>query len=85
MTCDDQQLVLNGTGLNDSVAGDLSYFRIVLKDKYQYPSPIELEWLQVEITLPSLSLRVEPNIMRNDFNGIKAFIFFFKDLFLFEI
>ncbi|KAI3756584.1 hypothetical protein L1987_56406 [Smallanthus sonchifolius] len=68
--CDDHQSVVNGSGLNNSVAGEVSKFVILLKDAYQYPSPIELERLQVQITLRSLSLRVNPQIYPKDYvNG----------------
>ncbi|XP_076947328.1 protein GAMETE EXPRESSED 2-like [Bidens hawaiensis] len=64
--CDDMHSVVNGSGLNDSVAGEVSRFSISLNDAYQYPSPIEVEWLHVQITLPSLALRVNPQIHPRD-------------------
>ncbi|KAL8263712.1 hypothetical protein R6Q59_021842 [Mikania micrantha] len=67
--CDDMQSVVNGSGLTDSVAGDISRFSISLKDAYQYPSPLELERLQVQITLPSLSLHVNSQIYPKDYNN----------------
>lgn len=69
--------VVNGSGLNDSVAGEVSRFSISLNDAYQYPSPVEVERIHVQITLPSLSLRVNPQIHpRDSINGIKLFIIF---------
>nr|XP_043630504.1 protein GAMETE EXPRESSED 2 [Erigeron canadensis] len=64
--CDDFQSIVEGPGLNDSVAGEVSKFHVLLKDAYQYPSPLDTEKLQVQITLPSLSLRVNPQIHPRD-------------------
>ncbi|XP_076914940.1 protein GAMETE EXPRESSED 2-like [Bidens hawaiensis] len=64
--CDDLHSVVNGSGLNDSVAGEVSRFSISLNDAFQYPSPIELERLHVQIALPSLSLSVNPHIHPRD-------------------
>ncbi|KAJ9536923.1 hypothetical protein OSB04_029656 [Centaurea solstitialis] len=58
--------IVNGSGLNSSVAGEVCKFSILLRDAYQYPSPLALENLQVQITLPSLSLRVNPQIYPSD-------------------
>ncbi|KVH88614.1 Filamin/ABP280 repeat-like protein [Cynara cardunculus var. scolymus] len=58
--------IVNGSGLNNSVAGEVSKFSILLRDAYQYPSPLELQRLQVHITLPSLSLRLYPQISPMD-------------------
>lgn len=41
--------IVNGTGLNHSVAGEVARFSIYLKDAFEYPSLIELEVLQVQI------------------------------------
>ncbi|KAJ0594638.1 putative immunoglobulin-like, Filamin family [Helianthus annuus] len=68
--CDDPHSRVHGPGIHDSIAGLDSRFTVSLKDAYQYPSLIELERLQVQITLPSLSLRVNPQIRpRGDPNG----------------
>ncbi|KAJ9699630.1 hypothetical protein PVL29_005479 [Vitis rotundifolia] len=47
--CDGLKSVINGSGLDNSVAGEMSHFTIYLNDIYQYPSPVDLEWLQVQI------------------------------------
>lgn len=71
--------IVNGSGLQNSVAGEVSKFSIFLRDAYQYPSPIEVHRLRVEITLPSLSLHVDPQIYPMDpDNGISIFFICFK-------
>ncbi|KAK9059167.1 hypothetical protein SSX86_021786 [Deinandra increscens subsp. villosa] len=71
--CDDKQSIVNGSGLEDSVAGEASRFSILLKDAYQYPSPVELERIQVQITVPALSLRVNSQIYpKDDTNGTQT-------------
>ncbi|XP_018632337.1 protein GAMETE EXPRESSED 2 isoform X5 [Nicotiana tomentosiformis] len=47
--CDGMNSIVNGSGLNDSVAGEAARFSVLLKDAYLYPSLIELESLQVQI------------------------------------
>ncbi|KAK3001560.1 hypothetical protein RJ639_021183 [Escallonia herrerae] len=47
--CDGVHSIINGSGLNNSVAGESSKFSVFLRDAYQYPSPVELEKLQVQI------------------------------------
>ncbi|KVI06804.1 Protein kinase, catalytic domain-containing protein [Cynara cardunculus var. scolymus] len=42
---------------------------ILLRNAYQYPSSLELESFQVHITLPSLSLRLYPQISPKDSVG----------------
>ncbi|XP_052620731.1 protein GAMETE EXPRESSED 2 isoform X1 [Lactuca sativa] len=64
--CDGMKSIVNGSGLHNSVAGEVSKFSIFLRDAYQYPSPIEVHRLRVEITLPSLSLHVDPQIYPMD-------------------
>ncbi|KAL6990002.1 hypothetical protein U1Q18_015754 [Sarracenia purpurea var. burkii] len=60
--CDGMNSIVNGSGLNDSVAGEVASFSVVLKDAYQYPAPIELERLQVLIVQELDSYRVLPSI-----------------------
>ncbi|GAV64153.1 Filamin domain-containing protein [Cephalotus follicularis] len=47
--CDGLNSVINGSGLNDSVAGETAEFTVYLNDKFQYPSPVELERIHVLI------------------------------------
>ncbi|GAB2295199.1 hypothetical protein Dimus_029374 [Dionaea muscipula] len=47
--CDGAYSIVNGSGLNTSIAGEKVKFSVSLKDKYQYPSPVELGKLQVQI------------------------------------
>ena len=64
--------IVNGSGLNNFVAREVSKFSILLTDAFQYPSPHDLERLQVQITLPSHLLCVYPQIHPMDsFNGIR--------------
>lgn len=68
--------IVNGSGLQNSVAGEVSKFSIFLRDIYDYPSPFNLITIRVEITLPLISLDVDPHIYPVDpHNGI---IFFFS-------
>ncbi|CAH1453869.1 unnamed protein product [Lactuca virosa] len=60
--CDGMKSIVNGSGLQNSVAGEVSKFSIFLRDIYDYPSPFDLLKIRVEITLPSLSLDVDPHI-----------------------
>lgn len=41
--------IVNGSGLNDSVAGEAARFSVLLKDAYLYPSLVEVESLQVKV------------------------------------
>ncbi|KAK4737674.1 hypothetical protein R3W88_001371 [Solanum pinnatisectum] len=47
--CDGMNSIVNGSGLNDSVAGEASMFSVLLKDAYLYPSLVEIESLQVQV------------------------------------
>ncbi|GMJ12238.1 gamete expressed 2 [Hibiscus trionum] len=47
--CDGLESIVNGTGLNASVAGEVAEFSVYLRDAFQYPSQVEVERLQVEI------------------------------------
>ncbi|KAF7837800.1 protein GAMETE EXPRESSED 2 [Senna tora] len=60
--CDKVKSVINGSGLNDSVAGVLTEFSVYLNDIYQYPSPVEAEILQVLILRQNDSYSVSPTI-----------------------
>lgn len=60
--CDGLKSVINGSGLDNSVAGEMSRFTIYLNDIYQYPSPVELEWLQVQIVRVIDSYHLLPSI-----------------------
>ncbi|KAK4477843.1 hypothetical protein RD792_017106 [Penstemon davidsonii] len=51
--CDGGKSVVNGSGLNNSIAGDVAKFSVFLKDAYLYPSAVELESLRVLIVLES--------------------------------
>ena len=54
--------VVNGSGLNNSVAGIMAEFSVYLNDFYQYPSPVEVERLQVQIVRQIDSYYVLPSI-----------------------
>ncbi|XVF66194.1 hypothetical protein PTKIN_Ptkin10aG0015900 [Pterospermum kingtungense] len=60
--CDGLKTIINGTGLNSSVAGEKAEFSVYLRDAFQYPSPVEVERLQVEIKREIDSISVLPII-----------------------
>ncbi|KHN26535.1 hypothetical protein glysoja_019774 [Glycine soja] len=60
--CDGVKSVVNGSGLNDSVAGVKAEFSVYLNDIYQYPSPIEANILQVQILRENDSYSASPII-----------------------
>lgn len=60
--CDGLKSVVNGSGLNNSIAGEVAEFTVYLKDLYQYPSAVETERLQVQIVRESDSYHVSPTI-----------------------
>ncbi|XP_058212496.1 protein GAMETE EXPRESSED 2 [Rhododendron vialii] len=60
--CDGMNSIVNGSGLNDSGAGEVSRFSVVLRDAYQYPAPVELETLQVQIIRDLDSYHIQPSI-----------------------
>lgn len=69
--------IVNGSGLNDSVAGEAARFSVLLKDAYLYPSLIELESLQVQIVNEFDSYHTQASIHPMKMvNGIKLRIHF---------
>ncbi|XP_027338299.1 protein GAMETE EXPRESSED 2 [Abrus precatorius] len=60
--CDGVKSVVNGSGLNDSVAGVKAKFSVYLNDIYQYPSPVEADILRVQILRENDSYSVLPII-----------------------
>lgn len=60
--CDGYKSVVNGSGLNSSIAGEISEFSVYLTDVFQYPSPVEVERLQVRIKREIDSYAVIPTI-----------------------
>ncbi|CAK9170054.1 unnamed protein product [Ilex paraguariensis] len=60
--CDGFNSIINGFGLNNSIAGEVARFSVFLKDAYLYPSPVELERLQVQIVRELDSHQVHPSI-----------------------
>ncbi|GFQ03406.1 protein gamete expressed 2 [Phtheirospermum japonicum] len=59
--CDGVNSIVNGSGLNKSVAGEIAKFSVFLKDAYLYPSPVELESIQVQISRESDSQQATAN------------------------
>ncbi|XP_004298140.1 PREDICTED: protein GAMETE EXPRESSED 2-like [Fragaria vesca subsp. vesca] len=47
--CNGTNSVVNGTGLNSSIAGERSEFSVYLNDAYQNPSPVGIERLEIQI------------------------------------
>ncbi|XP_024922274.2 protein GAMETE EXPRESSED 2 isoform X2 [Ziziphus jujuba] len=60
--CNGSNSIVNGSGLNNSTAGEIAYFSVYLNDIYHYPSPVEVERLQVEIVREIDSYGVQPTI-----------------------
>ncbi|XP_057957884.1 protein GAMETE EXPRESSED 2 [Malania oleifera] len=60
--CDGSSSMVNGSGLDSSVAGEMAKFSVYLNDIYQYPSPVELERLRLQIVRKLDSLVVLPSI-----------------------
>ncbi|MCD7455627.1 hypothetical protein HAX54_028836 [Datura stramonium] len=60
--CDGMNSIVNGSGLNDSVAGEAARFSVFLKDAYLYPSLVELESLQVQVVNEFDSYHVQASI-----------------------
>ncbi|KAK1390459.1 Gamete expressed 2 [Heracleum sosnowskyi] len=68
--CSGSDSIINGSGLNDSVAGEVSKISVFLRDAYQYPSPIELERLRFQILQENETQHVWSSIYPKDFvNG----------------
>ncbi|KAL3812927.1 hypothetical protein ACJIZ3_014195 [Penstemon smallii] len=65
--CDGGKSVVNGSGLNNSIAGDVAKFSVFLKDAYLYPSAVEIESLRVQIVLES-----DPEILLHPSIQIKS-------------
>ncbi|XP_038723252.1 protein GAMETE EXPRESSED 2 isoform X1 [Tripterygium wilfordii] len=60
--CDGLKSIVNGSGLNDSIAGEMVKFSVYLNDIFQYPSPVEVERLQVQIVKENDSYSPQPTI-----------------------
>ncbi|ONI28226.1 hypothetical protein PRUPE_1G132400 [Prunus persica] len=60
--CNGTNSVVNGSGLNSSTAGERAEFSVYLNDAYQYPSPAEIERLEVQIVREIDSYRVQSSI-----------------------
>lgn len=69
--CDGIKSIVNGSGINNSVAGETAIFSVFLRDTYLYPSPVMLDFLQVQIVQESDSHIIRPTIrVRETANGI---------------
>ncbi|XP_020976556.1 protein GAMETE EXPRESSED 2 isoform X2 [Arachis ipaensis] len=60
--CDGIKSIVNGSGLNDSVAGIKQEFSVYLNDVYEYPSPVEVDIVEVQILKENDSYSVSPFI-----------------------
>ncbi|ESQ32377.1 hypothetical protein EUTSA_v10005444mg, partial [Eutrema salsugineum] len=68
--CDGSRSIVNGSGINASIAGESLEFSIYLKDAYGYPSPIQVSRLQVRILQETDSSYILPTIQpRETLNG----------------
>ncbi|KAH9683533.1 protein GAMETE EXPRESSED 2 [Citrus sinensis] len=71
--CNGSSSVVNGSGLNDSVAGETAHFSVYLNDMFQYPYPVEVERLQVQIVREIDSSTVWPSISPTQiYNGSRS-------------
>ncbi|XP_037491520.1 protein GAMETE EXPRESSED 2 isoform X4 [Jatropha curcas] len=60
--CDGSASIVNGSGLNDSIAGEIAEFSLYLVDVFQYPAFVEVESIQVQIARENDSYYVQPSI-----------------------
>ncbi|KAH6831907.1 hypothetical protein C2S53_012782 [Perilla frutescens var. hirtella] len=67
--CDGVNSIVNGSGLHKSAVGETAKFSIFLRDAYLYPSPVQLESLQVHIMQVSNSRIIQPSIRIREANG----------------
>ncbi|KAG7533513.1 Immunoglobulin E-set [Arabidopsis thaliana x Arabidopsis arenosa] len=68
--CDGSRSIINGSGINASIAGESLSFSIYLKDAYGYPSSVQVDRLQVRIELETDSSFILPTIQpREALNG----------------
>ncbi|XP_010497325.1 PREDICTED: protein GAMETE EXPRESSED 2-like, partial [Camelina sativa] len=68
--CDGSRSIVNGSGINASIAGASLGFSIYLKDAYGYPSSVQVDRLQVRILLEADSSFILPTIHpRETLNG----------------
>ncbi|KAJ6733857.1 JITTERBUG ISOFORM N [Salix koriyanagi] len=65
---DGSSSVVNGSGLNDSTAGEMTQFSLYLNDIFQYPSFVGVESIRVQIARETDSYSVQPSIYQI-FNG----------------
>ncbi|CDY60426.1 BnaCnng36290D [Brassica napus] len=71
--CDGARSIVNGSGLNASIAGEPLGFSIYLKDAYGYPSSVQVDILQVRIIQEADFSYVLPTIKpRETLNGTKV-------------
>ncbi|ESR32766.1 hypothetical protein CICLE_v10007186mg [Citrus x clementina] len=73
--CNGSSSVVNGSGLNDSVAGETAHFSVYLNDMFQYPYPVEVERLQVQIVTEIDSSTVWPSISPTQIYNVQASAF----------
>ncbi|KDO71738.1 hypothetical protein CISIN_1g002057mg [Citrus sinensis] len=73
--CNGSSSVVNGSGLNDSVAGETAHFSVYLNDMFQYPYPVEVERLQVQIAREVDSSTVWPSISPTQIYNVQASAF----------
>ncbi|XP_010027085.2 protein GAMETE EXPRESSED 2 [Eucalyptus grandis] len=60
--CDASKSVVNGSGLNSSMAGGIEEFSVYLNDLFQYPSPVEVNMVRVQIVREIDSYTIWPHI-----------------------
>lgn len=60
--CDGSKSVINGTGMDKSVVGEVQVFSVFLSDFFQYPFLVKAEMLRVSIIRQNDSYGILPNI-----------------------
>ncbi|KAJ8770463.1 hypothetical protein K2173_017954 [Erythroxylum novogranatense] len=60
--CDGSASIVNGSGLNGSVAGETVQLLVYLNDIFQYPTFVEVASIQVQIVKELVSYFVQPSI-----------------------
>ncbi|KAB5548395.1 hypothetical protein DKX38_011801 [Salix brachista] len=59
---DGSSSIVNGSGLNDSTAGEMTQFSLYLNDIFQYPSFVGVESIRVQIVRETDSYPIQPSI-----------------------
>uniref|UniRef100_A0A251L0W3 GEX2 N-terminal Ig-like domain-containing protein n=1 Tax=Manihot esculenta TaxID=3983 RepID=A0A251L0W3_MANES len=83
--CDGSASIVNGSGLHDSIAGEISQFSVYLFDIFQYPAFIELGSIKVQIVRENDSYYVQPSISIVEKSDILSFFSLIQSAGHFEV